>query len=445
MDATSSSDAEQSSDHPAETIVADDPEVASSNAPEAISPSVPVEAHGETIEHEPEPCAIRAVVQPATAPHETQQREALTDESLPQEFPPARPSKSPSPPTAANGLSAFPSSSQAHLADKAGHGDGIPQTPSSASTASSAHHKRSLTVSRGHTVSVVLISSALDTILASKEAKRSAPLHDSAQKALEMVRAGQGGDQPREIFEPLRLACETRSEKLMIASLDCISKLISYSFFAEEVSAQSLPSPPPSPGLHARHSMSASQTNIPQPSLVDLVVYTITSCHSEATPEAVSLQVVKALLALILSPTIYVHHSSLLKAVRTVYNVFLLSTDPVNQMVAQGGLTQMVHHIFTRCRPSRPNNSEDTSSLRPSVSSDRLSSSPNNIATSLEYRRSSVVPEPTSLPEYSHSGPEVDQGHDTIVLTSPDGGVSHSEEEGVNANPINGPAPALET
>jgi brefeldin A-inhibited guanine nucleotide-exchange protein len=45
-----------------------------------------------------------------------------------------------------------------------------------------------------------------------------------------------------------------------------------------------------------------------------------------------------------------VHQSSLLKAVRTVYNIFLLSTDPVNQTVAQGGLTQIVNHVFARCK-----------------------------------------------------------------------------------------------
>ncbi len=43
-----------------------------------------------------------------------------------------------------------------------------------------------------------------------------------------------------------------------------------------------------------------------------------------------------------------VHQSSLLKAVRTVYNVFLLSQDAGTQVVAQGGLTQMVHHVFSR-------------------------------------------------------------------------------------------------
>lgn len=231
-----------------------------------------------------------------------------------------------------------------------------PQSPalSSTSASSAGAHKRSMTISRGHNVnvSVVLISSALDIIAASKEAKRSTPLRESTQRALELIRSNQGGDRPREIFEPLRLACETKNEKLTVASLDCISKLISYSFFAEDHTdyAHSIPSPPPSPHPSGRRtSTTGSHSSIPQPSLVDLVAHTITSCHTETTPDPVSLQIVKALLSLVLSPTIIVHHSSLLKAVRTVYNVFLLSSDPVNQMVAQGGLTQMVHHVFTRC------------------------------------------------------------------------------------------------
>lgn len=225
--------------------------------------------------------------------------------------------------------------------------------------------RKSLTISRGHTVSAVLISSALETIAASREAKRSAPLRESVQKALEMVKAGQGGDKPREIFEPLRLACETRNEKLMIASLDCISKLISYSFFVESnppTDSQPPPSPPLSPAPNARTSMSnGSHPDLPTPSLVDLVVHTITSCHTETTPETVSLQIVKALLALVLSSTILVHQSSLLKAVRTVYNVFLLSVDPVNQMVAQGGLAQMVNHVFARCKINPPSLSRSDS------------------------------------------------------------------------------------
>ncbi|KAF9569079.1 Sec7-domain-containing protein [Agrocybe pediades] len=251
--------------------------------------------------------------------------------------------------------------------------DTRPQSPALtiSNGAATGAHKRSMTISKGHNVSMVLITSALETIASSKEARRSTPLRDSTQRALELIRSNQGGDRPREIFEPLRLACETRNEKLMIASLDCISKLISYSFFAEDEqhASYSLPSPPPSPQPHGRSSVAASQASIPQPSLVDLVAHTITSCHTETTPDPVSLQIVKALLSLVLSPTILVHHSSLLKAVRTVYNIFLLSTDPVNQMVAQGGLTQMVHHVFSRCRRGKSENSTSQPDLDGQLSS----------------------------------------------------------------------------
>jgi brefeldin A-inhibited guanine nucleotide-exchange protein len=194
----------------------------------------------------------------------------------------------------------------------------------------------------------VLITSALETIASSREAKKSTPLRESTQKALELVRADLAGEQPREIFEPLRLACETRSEKLMVASLDCITKLISHSFFVDDSSTllASLPSPPPSPGPGRRD----SQSSLHEPSLVDIVVHTITSCHTETSPDTVSLQVVRALLSLVLSATILVHQSALLKAVRTVYNIFLMSNDPVNQTVAQGGLTQMVNQVFARCK-----------------------------------------------------------------------------------------------
>jgi brefeldin A-inhibited guanine nucleotide-exchange protein len=92
----------------------------------------------------------------------------------------------------------------------------------------------------------VLITSALKTIAASREAKKSTSLRETTRRALELVRADHVGDSPREVFEPLRLACEceTRTEKLMIASLDCITKLISHLFFVDDSSPRldSLPS-----------------------------------------------------------------------------------------------------------------------------------------------------------------------------------------------------------
>jgi len=180
----------------------------------------------------------------------------------------------------------------------------------------------------------------LQVLANSKEAKKSASFLAASQKALDLCQAGGDGStsaylHPREIFEPLRLAIsnpQTTSVPILITSLDLLSKLISHSFFHE-------PNGPPK-GLSP---------------LPDLIAHTITLSYSESSPPQVALQVVKALMAIVLStdPGMLVHQSSLLKAIRTVYNVFLLSNDAANQVVAQGGLTQMVHHVFGRV--VRPN------------------------------------------------------------------------------------------
>ncbi|KAI0347121.1 Sec7-domain-containing protein [Trametopsis cervina] len=334
---------------------------------------------------------ISTTLQAEAAEEATSPNEALPRDSE-SSIPPATPAKSPpqvrSPPPRHDSLTPGLTSPRARPRPSEDlRLNALPtgtHTPPSRTTSPAATHRRSLTMAKGRTVSAVLITSALETIASSRDAKRSQPLKDSVQRALDMVKSGEGGDRPREIFEPLRLACETRNEKLMIASLDCISKLISYSFFAEPASArqsQSLPSPPPSPGPGARSSISSAQNSGGQDiPLVDLVVNTITSCHTESTPETVSLQIVKALLALVLSSTILVHQSSLLKAVRTVYNVFLLSVDPINQTVAQGGLTQMVNHVFARCNLDGPVTSrrESLATLSPARGDNRRLSGATN-------------------------------------------------------------------
>ncbi|KIJ70020.1 hypothetical protein HYDPIDRAFT_164203 [Hydnomerulius pinastri MD-312] len=444
--------------HKHEPIVVEDSNITAQDQPQVLpvetaylevaevaNGSALAEGSAEKSSSQPSPSAA---TESEPAPDVAKEVVAPPEEPLAHTPPPPPPSKAAPPTPAKESLDTTRSSIPAapiQIIETNGHSDGRPQTPASITSPSAPAHKRSLTISKGHTVSVVLISSALETILASKDAKRSPPLRDTAQKALEMIRAGQGGDRPREIFEPLRLACETRSEKLMIASLDCISKLISYSFFADESSAHSLPSPPPSPALHGRSSISGSQTNIPQPSLVDLVVHTITTCHSETTPETVSLQVVKALLALILSPTIYVHHSSLLKAVRTVYNVFLLSTDAVNQMVAQGGLTQMVHHVFTRCKTGKAVELDDGTTLRSSVSLETLASSSHSHheAMKADSRRSSLVPgplvsEPVPMEGRKEAPSEADHVQEDKALSSNQGPAQAPEGQTEPLPPSNG-------
>ena len=181
--------------------------------------------------------------------------------------------------------------------------------------------------------SIVFVVSALDQIAASKEARKKKPLGDAAQKALDAIKRLDGSPNPEIIFEPLRLATETASIPLTTTALDCIGKLISYSYFSVPAEAQASQVP-------------GSQPQLP---LIDRAIETICDCfQNEATPFEVQLQIVKSLLAAVLNDKLIVHGSGLLKAVRQVYNIFLLSKSNTNQQIAQGTLTQMVGTVFER-------------------------------------------------------------------------------------------------
>ena len=183
--------------------------------------------------------------------------------------------------------------------------------------------------------SIVFVVTALEQIAASKEARKRKALAESANKALAAIKRRDSTLDPEVIFEPLRLATETPSIPLTTAALDCIGKLISYSYF-------SIPSAPPgTPSAPV-------QEQQPEP-LIERAIETICGCfQDEATPAEIQLQIVKSLLAAVLNDKIIVHGSGLLKAVRQVYNIFLLSKSPINQQIAQGTLTQMVGTVFER-------------------------------------------------------------------------------------------------
>ena len=181
--------------------------------------------------------------------------------------------------------------------------------------------------------SMVFVVTALENIATSKEARKRKPLADAVAKALSSIKQRDINPSPEIIFEPLRLATETANVPLTTTALDCIGKLISYSYF----------SIPPTPD----ETSTASQN--PQPPLIERAIETICDCfQDEATPAEVQLQIVKSLLAAVLNDKIIVHGAGLLKAVRQIYNIFLLSKSVANQQVAQGTLTQMVGTVFER-------------------------------------------------------------------------------------------------
>ncbi|CAH0025484.1 unnamed protein product [Clonostachys rhizophaga] len=181
--------------------------------------------------------------------------------------------------------------------------------------------------------SVKFVVSALDAILASKEAQKNKELADSSKKALDAIKEHDKLPNPEIVFTPLQLATRSNDAKLTTSALDCIGKLISYSYFSVS-------------------SKEDEEDEVDQaPPLIERAIDTICDCfEGESTPVDIQLQIVKSLLAAVLNDKIVVHGAGLLKAVRQVYNVFLLSRSTANQQVAQGTLTQMVGTVFERVK-----------------------------------------------------------------------------------------------
>ncbi|KAI1187554.1 guanine nucleotide exchange factor for ADP ribosylation factor [Nemania serpens] len=183
--------------------------------------------------------------------------------------------------------------------------------------------------------SIVFLVSSLETIAASKEAQRNKQLAELAEKAVKAIKeGGSRTPDPDVVFAPLQLATKTGSSQLVSVALDSIQKLVSSSYLSGHVA----------PG--AIH-----EDGTQQAPMLDRAIDTICDCfQGETTPVDVQRHIVQALLAAVLNDKVVVHGAGLLKAVRQVYNVFLLSRSTENQQAAQGTLTQMVGMVFERVK-----------------------------------------------------------------------------------------------
>lgn len=185
--------------------------------------------------------------------------------------------------------------------------------------------------------STVFVVTALEAIAASKDARRNKELEDAVQKALVNIKQSDTKPlDPEVIFLPLQLATKTFSIPLQVTALDCIGKLITYSYFA-------FPSSRPS-----QDGTDPADKELP---LIERAIETICDCfENEATPVEIQQQIIKSLLAAVLNDKIVVHGAGLLKAVRQIYNIFIYSKSSQNQQIAQGSLTQMLGTVFDRVR-----------------------------------------------------------------------------------------------
>jgi len=180
--------------------------------------------------------------------------------------------------------------------------------------------------------SLKFVVSSLDIIAAN--AGRNKQLAELVQQALAAIEKNDHQlPDPEVVFAPLQLATKSGTIPLTTTALDCIGKLISYSYFS------------------APSGRAPSQDGTEQAPLIERAIDTICDCfQGETTLVEIQLQIVKSLLAAVLNDKIVVHGAGLLKAVRQVYNVFLLSRSTANQQVAQGTLTQMVGTVFERVK-----------------------------------------------------------------------------------------------
>lgn len=82
--------------------------------------------------------------------------------------------------------------------------------------------------------------------------------------------------------------------------------------------------------------------------LVQSVALELLCRCDDISDDGVELKVLKGLLTAVTSSVVHVHGQALLLAVRTCYNIFLMSRLEVNQTTAKASLTQMLNIVFQR-------------------------------------------------------------------------------------------------
>ncbi|XP_071835614.1 brefeldin A-inhibited guanine nucleotide-exchange protein 1-like isoform X2 [Apostichopus japonicus] len=188
---------------------------------------------------------------------------------------------------------------------------------------------------------------ALEKILNDKETKKSynSQLRKACQVALEEIKSDNINESsaasaalplPKtkvnfiaadKYFLPFELACQSKSPRIVNTALDCLQKLIAYGHLTGD----------------------GPDSTTPGKRLIDRIIETICGCFiGTQTDEGVQLQIIKALLTAVTSPTCDVHEGTLLHVVRTCFNIYLASKNLVNQTTAKATLTQMLNVIFTR-------------------------------------------------------------------------------------------------
>lgn len=130
------------------------------------------------------------------------------------------------------------------------------------------------------------------------------------------------------VFKPFQAALNLKQLSSTLLALDCLAKLFDYNFWQQP-----------------------ARTSVDGDSLIELIVESITNAFiGEQTDDKVQMQIIKAMTAAISINDFdaALHGGLLLKAVRVIYNIFLISKSSQVQTVAQATLSQITGTIFNR-------------------------------------------------------------------------------------------------
>ena len=172
-----------------------------------------------------------------------------------------------------------------------------------------------------------------------------------------------------EHFEPFRLAMASQHAGAMDAALDGVQKLIAYGLLSGAVTVAeagvrdadaggdadaAAGDGADMDGAEGARAASAPAASAPArpTTLIDVVVKSVCACN-DYDDDQVQLQVIKCLLTAVTAPACAVHEATLLLAVRSCYNIHLVSRNINNKVTAKATLTQMLAAVFTKMEVRR--------------------------------------------------------------------------------------------
>ena len=215
------------------------------------------------------------------------------------------------------------------------------------------------------TSSDVFIRVALELLSNAPVTKRNEALKTSIKNSFTALdESAKNSKTLMSIFKPFQMACQSKNPELASIAIDCLGKLFTYNFWGQydldglkeeelnqDYSAKEILDPAlmdedsDEDSSYKQHIQNLTGTA----GMIAFVIHTICTSATNGD-ERVELQIIKALQAAISTsdPAYCLHGPVLVKTVRTVFNVFLVSTSTNVQTVAQGALIQMIQNILNR-------------------------------------------------------------------------------------------------